>query len=41
MNTICSRGDLLEKPEGGGCYDTKVSERINCTRFDYCIILFF
>ena len=25
MYTICSRGDLLEKPEGGGCFDTKVS----------------
>ena len=36
MNTICSRGDLLKKPEGGGCYDIKVSETINCTCFDYC-----
>ena len=25
MNAICSRGDLLPKPEFGGCYDTKVS----------------
>ena len=25
METICSRGDLLERPEGGGCYDTKVN----------------
>ena len=24
MNTICSRGDLLETPVDGGCYDTKV-----------------
>ena len=42
MNTICSRGDLLKKPEGGGCYDTKVSETINsyCTCFNYCIINF-
>ena len=27
MNTICSRGDLLEKPEAGGCYDTKVNNK--------------
>lgn len=24
MNAICSRGDLLDPPEAGGCYDTKV-----------------
>lgn len=24
MNAICSRGDLLNPPESGGCYDTKV-----------------
>ena len=26
FNAICSRGDLAEKPDAGGCYDTKVSE---------------
>ena len=25
MNSICSRGDLLPKPEYGGCYDSKVT----------------
>ena len=24
MNAICSRGDLMDPPEAGGCYDTKV-----------------
>lgn len=26
MNAICSRGDLLDPPEAGGCYDTKVTD---------------
>ena len=24
MNAICSRGDLMNPPKAGGCYDTKV-----------------
>ena len=34
MNAICSRGDLLDPPEAGGCYDTKVidGQYVVCTR---------
>jgi hypothetical protein len=24
-NTVCCRGDLLSKPEAGGCFDAKVT----------------
>ena len=37
MNAICSRGDLLSKPEAGGCYDTKVTSDLYIYLYALCV----